>query len=171
MIFTVSADGKLDLGARKVRCALGPGGVIAGGEKREGDGMTPAGRWPLRRVLFRADRVSPPATRLAARALRPNDAWCDAPDDDNYNRLVEWPYPASIERLWRDDGLYDLLVVIGHNDAPVKPGAGSAIFLHVAAADYAATQGCVAVARDDLIALLAVAGPGDALSILAPQTP
>ena len=171
MIFTVTADGRLDLGARKVRCALGPRGVVAGGEKREGDGTTPAGRWPLRRLLFRADRLGPPATRLAARPLAPNDGWCDAPDDANYNRLVECPYSASAERLWRDDGLYDLVVVIGYNDAPVRPGAGSAIFLHVAAPDYAATQGCVAVARDDLIALLAVAGPGDALSIRAAPTP
>lgn len=167
MIFTATADGQLDIGARKVRCALGHGGVIGARQKREGDGKTPAGRWPLRRLLFRADRLSRPPTRLDVRALRPNDAWCDAPEDANYNRPVEYPYPASVERLWRDDALYDLILVIGHNDAPVTPWAGSAIFVHLATADYAPTEGCVALGRDDLLAFLALAAPSDALLILA----
>jgi L,D-peptidoglycan transpeptidase YkuD (ErfK/YbiS/YcfS/YnhG family) len=107
----------------------------------------------------------PPATRLPVRALTPLDGWCEAPDDENYNRLVSLPHGASAERLWREDGLYDLIAVLGHNDAPVVPGAGSAIFLHLARADYGPTRGCVALARPDLEALLAAACPGDALAI------
>ena len=56
--------------------------------------------------------------------------------------------------MWRADGLYDLVVILGHNDAPVVPGAGSAIFMHVASPGYGPTEGCVALARDDLVALL-----------------
>ena len=170
LIVTSDKDGAwLDWGAGKRRCAIGPGGIgIKGGE---GDGITPRGSFPIREIFYRADRVKNLQVALPLWKIAKEDGWCDAPDDANYNRLVECPYSASAERLWRDDGLYDLVVVIGYNDAPVRPGAGSAIFLHVAAPDYAATQGCVAVARDDLIALLAVAGPGDALSIRAAPTP
>jgi L,D-peptidoglycan transpeptidase YkuD (ErfK/YbiS/YcfS/YnhG family) len=165
MIFTAHADGRLDLDGRIVRCALGKAGVVAGRDKREGDGASPAGTWPLRLVLYRPDRGGAPTTRLPVRALTRLDGWCEAPEDENYNRLVSLPHGASAEGLWREDGLYDLIVVLGHNDAPVVRGAGSAIFLHLARADYAPTRGCVALARPDLEALLAAARPGDALAI------
>ena len=165
MIFTAHADGRLDLAGRMAPCALGKAGVVAARDKREGDGASPAGTWPLRRVLYRPDRGGAPATRLPARALTADDGWCEAPDDENYNRLVSLPHGASAEWLWREDGLYDLIAVLGHNDAPVVPGAGSAIFLHLARADYGPTRGCVALARSDLEALLAAARPSDALAI------
>lgn len=165
MIFVATSDGWLDMGDRRVRCALGPGGVIPAAVKREGDGATPAGVWPLRRVLYRPDRGPTPRTELPVASLSPDDGWCDAVDDPAYNRPVRLPYPASAERLWRDDGLYDLIVILGHNDNPPVSGMGSAIFLHVARPDYAPTEGCVAVARDDLLELLAQAAPGDALEI------
>ena len=165
MIFTAYADGRLDLAGRTVRCALGASGVVAAGAKREGDGASPAGTWPLRLVLYRPDRGAAPATRLPTRALSPDDGWCEAPGDANYNRLVILPHGADAERLWRGDGLYDLIVVLGHNDAPVVPGAGSAIFLHLARPNFGPTRGCVALARPDLEALLALAAPGDALAI------
>jgi len=169
MIFTAWADGWLDLPGRRVRCALGPAGVS--GDKREGDGASPAGTFALRRVLFRPDRGGAPATRLPVRALTPRDGWCDDPADPAYNRPLTLPYPASAEALWREDHVYDLIVVLGHNDAPVVPGAGSAVFMHLAREAYAPTQGCVALARADLEALLALAGPGDALSISPDAAP
>jgi L,D-peptidoglycan transpeptidase YkuD (ErfK/YbiS/YcfS/YnhG family) len=136
------------------RCAVGFGGI---GEKlREGDGITPAGRWPLRRVLYRADRLSPPPSALPATAIAPEDGWCDAPGDPNYNRLVKLPYRASAEHMWRQDALYDLVVVVGFNDRPVQSGKGSAIFLHLARADYGTTEGCVAFARADLLEAISV---------------
>jgi len=149
---TVRPDGWLHLGAQRWRCALGPAGIRA--DKREGDGATPAGNFPLRRVLWRADRLAAPQTGLPVAPIGPADGWCDAPADVAYNRPVRLPYPASAERLWRDDAAYDVLVVLGHNDDPPRPGLGSAIFLHVAPADYAPTQGCVALALPDLLALL-----------------
>ena len=75
------------------------------------------------------------------------------------------PLDAHLERLWRDDRIYDLIVILGYNDDPVVPGAGSAIFLHLARPDYAPTHGCVATARADLETLLVRARPGDALEI------
>lgn len=169
--FTVWNDGQIEIDGRRGRCALGPAGVIAAGAKREGDGATPAGNWPLRRVLYRPDRLARPAGALETHALRPDDGWCDDPRDPAYNRPVTWPYRAGAEHLWREDEVYDLIVVLGHNDAPVIAGAGSAIFLHIAKDDYAPTRGCVALAPQDLLALLAAAQPGDALKIVSENAP
>ena len=144
-------------------CALGRAGIRM--HKREGYGATPAGLFPLRRLLYRADRLPRPTTFLEVRPIRPDDGWCDDPGDARYNLPVPLPYPARHELLWRDDGLYDLIVVLGHNDDPVRPGAGSAVFLHVAQPDYAATAGCVALAKGDLLTLLADCRPDDWLAI------
>lgn len=133
-------------------CILGRTGVRV--DKHEGDGATPVGRYGLRRVLYRPDRLMPPTTRLPIQPIAKDDGWCDAPEDANYNRPVKLPYPASAENMWRDDSLYDLVVVLGHNDDPVVPYAGSAIFIHVAAPEGTPTAGCIALAREDLLSVL-----------------
>lgn len=163
MDLTVSADGFLRIGARSYRCALGRGGVRE--EKIEGDGATPVGSFALRRVLYRPDRLEAPETALPLAPVEPDQGWCDAPADPMYNRQVRLPYPASHEKLWRDDHLYDVIVVLGHNDDPPEPGAGSAIFMHVARADYGPTEGCVALRLPDLLAVLAACGPADYLGV------
>jgi len=165
MDVTVSPAGWLAWPGHRVRCALGRGGVLL--EKREGDGGTPAGVFPARRVLYRADRLGVLVTRLPSAALAPDDGWCDDPGDPNYNRQVRLPFAARHERLWRDDTLYDALVILGHNDAPPVPGMGSAIFLHAARPDYGPTEGCVAIALPNLLALLAELAPGDRIAIAA----
>lgn len=151
-------------GAGPRRCAIGRGGIAT--KHREGDGITPAGRWPLRRVLYRADRLeTPPKTILPVEKIESDDAWCDIPGDPNYNRLVRLPYATVNERLWRDDDAYDVIVVVGFNDAPVVPGKGSAIFVHVAPAGFKPTAGCVALLRDDLLEALAQLRGGDRLIV------
>jgi L,D-peptidoglycan transpeptidase YkuD (ErfK/YbiS/YcfS/YnhG family) len=164
MRFTVEGGG-IDLGGRRAPCAVGRGGIVPARAKREGDGATPAGLWPLRQVLFRPDRGARPATALPSSPLDPRDGWCDDPADPAYNLRVALPYPAGCEALWREDGIYDLLVVLGYNDHPVVAGAGSAIFLHLARPGFGPTEGCVALARADLEALLATAGPDSALEV------
>ncbi len=159
----VTADGWLCWGSARYRCALGRSGIRQ--DKREGDGATPVGCFALRRLLYRADRVAPPPTLLPMAPIGHQDGWCDAPEHPAYNRQVTLPFDASHERLWRDDALYDLLVVLGHNDDPVVPGAGSAIFLHVARPDYAPTEGCVALTLADLRGLLADLPAGAALEV------
>lgn len=130
-------------------CAVGRGGVRA--KRGEGDGVSPVGRWPVRRVLYRPDRVSPPETDLPVAAIDPADGWCDDPADPaNYNRRITKPYAGSYESMWRDDQLYDIVVVLGFNDDPPVAGAGSAIFLHVARACLTPTEGCVALDREAL---------------------
>ena len=121
----------------------------------------------MREVWFRADRLPAPATGLPRHALDRKDGWCDDPADPAYNRHVRLPYPASCEELWRADGLYDVIVPLGYNDAPVVPGLGSAIFLHVARHDFAPTAGCVALAPADLLVVLREAEPGAAVRVMA----
>ncbi len=149
----IHPEGRLALGGHVFRAALGRGGVSA--HKREGDGATPAGVLPLRRVFYRADRLRPPACAVPLEPIAPNDGWCDDPADPSYNRLVRLPCQASHEELWRADGLYDVMGVLGWNDSPVRRGEGSAIFLHVARDDFGPTDGCVALRLPDLIAVLA----------------
>jgi L,D-peptidoglycan transpeptidase YkuD (ErfK/YbiS/YcfS/YnhG family) len=159
MDLIVAADGLAEWDGRRMRCALGRGGIRA--DKREGDGATPAGKWRMRALLFRPDRIArTPLTGLPLRGLRPEDGWCDDPADEFYNRPVKLPYRAHAEALWREDGGYDLIVVLGYNDDPPAPGNGSAIFLHIARPDFSPTEGCVAVSREDLLAIAAGAGTG-----------
>jgi len=164
---TVHADGWLLFRGRRLRCALGRGGVRPAAEKREGDGATPAGRFPLRRVLYRPDKEKPPGGPLPRAPIAREDGWCDDPRDAAYNRPVRLPYPASAEELWRRDDLYDLVVVLGHNDDPPLPGLGSAIFLHLCRPDFAPTAGCVALPRAELRALLAELPAEAVLEVLA----
>lgn len=159
--------GVLTYGNLSFPCALGRSGLTA--VKREGDGATPIGDFGLRQAYFRADRLVRPAVRLGpsrVRPVHPDDGWCDAPDDRNYNRAVRHPYPASAERMWRQDGLYDLVVVLGYNDRPRVAGRGSAIFMHVASPEMKPTEGCVALQRPHLQRLLKALRPGARLKVV-----
>ncbi len=150
-------------GEKRLRCALGRAGISR--QKREGDGASPAGSFLMRRLFYRADRIARPASGLAMQAITLADGWCDDPGDAAYNRPVALPYKARAERLWREDGLYDLVVPLGYNDDPVVPGKGSAIFLHIARGDYGPTEGCVALSRADLLEVLKGADAGSRVVI------
>lgn len=171
MIFTALSDGAaggtVSWPGHQAKAAFGKGGVKPAADKREGDGASPLGVWPIRKVLYRPDKAPPPLIALPIAPIALSDGWCDASGDPAYNRPVTLPYPASAEPLWREDDVYDLVVILGHNDAPPVPGMGSAIFMHLARPGYTPTEGCIALAREDLEALLAVARPGDALEIKA----
>lgn len=134
--------------------------------KREGDGGTPLGRFPVRQVLYRADRVPRPRTLLPLRAIRDHDGWCDDPADRNYNRLVRLPSRRSAEGLKRSDRLYDLVLVLGYNDVPRVRGKGSAIFVHLARPGFTPTDGCIALSRHDLTMLLTQLRPDSTISML-----
>ena len=163
--FIATSTGQLRWRGHEVRCAVGRSGVTPAVSKREGDGASPAGVWTMRQILWRPDRIAAPATGLPGVELIREAGWCDDRTDPFYNRPILTPYRASHEKLWREDHVYDLIVPLGYNDHPVIPGKGSAIFLHVAREDYAPTEGCVACALPDLLALLADARHGDALEI------
>lgn len=156
--------GTLQLGHRVFPCALGRGGITR--RKREGDGATPAGRFEVLDVYFRADRGRRPITALPVAALDRDDGWCDEPDHPRYNRPVTLPFPASHEKMWRQDRLYDIVVVLDCNLTPPVRGRGSAIFFHIAREDWRPTLGCVAVSPQHMRQILAQLRPGAVMEIL-----
>lgn len=157
----VTPRGAFFLG-RRLPCAIGRAGVAL--TKREGDGATPAGRWRLVALWWRADRMAPPRARLPQRPIGPHQGWSDDPACPRYNRAVRLPSRFGAERMRRADPLYDVVAVTDHN-AQARPGAGSAIFLHVWRGPGRATQGCVAFRRADLLWVLARWRPRDVVAI------
>ena len=157
--------GHLLVGAAVMPCALGACGIVSA--KREGDGGSPRGRFRLRGGAYRPDHLPVrPRTLLPLRPIRPDDGWCDDRRDRRYNRPLRLPAPGvSAETLWRDDGLYDVVLDIDYNRAPIRRGRGSAIFMHVARDGYRPTEGCVALTRRDLLKLLRRLGPRTLLRI------
>jgi L,D-peptidoglycan transpeptidase YkuD (ErfK/YbiS/YcfS/YnhG family) len=164
MELKVTGDGMALWNGRRFRCALGRSGIAR--EKREGDGASPSGAFPMRRLLYRPDREARPSTRLPVSAISIADGWCDDPEDAKYNHPVRLPYRASAEQLWREDRLYDLVVPLGYNDERVRKGLGSAIFLHLASENYGPTEGCVALRRADLLSVLAEADETSLVTII-----
>jgi L,D-peptidoglycan transpeptidase YkuD (ErfK/YbiS/YcfS/YnhG family) len=158
----VSAEGSVGQAVfrgRTYRCAIGRGGIAI--DKTEGDGITPIGEFDMMKVLYRPDRGAPVETSIKMAPIAAAGGWCDDPAHADYNRPVTLPHTASCETLWRNDALYDLVIVVSHNSQPIIPGAGSAIFVHIAAGpDYPPTEGCVAFSRDDLEAILREWVPG-----------
>ncbi|ODA68015.1 L,D-transpeptidase catalytic domain [Methyloligella halotolerans] len=144
-------------------CALGGSGL--GVLKREGDGLTPLGVFPLRQLLYRDDRVMRPRTLIPVHAIRASDGWSDDSDDRNYNRMIALPSPRSAETLKREDHLYDLVLVMGYNDCPRVRGRGSAVFIHLARPEYTPTEGCIALSKRDFLALLREVGPGTRIEV------
>lgn len=143
---------RLHCGHKVMRAVIGRNGLTT--RKQEGDLCTPVGTFALRQVYFRADRLPAPRTSLPLAALSPHDGWCDDPHSPLYNQLVRLPCPDRHEELWKADSIYDLIVVIGYNDDPARPGAGSAIFMHLQRPNLSPTEGCVALEKADLLHVL-----------------
>ena len=137
---------------KRYRCSIGRSGIFT--NKYEGDGATPAGTFPLLRVLYRSDRLDWPETKLPVQPLCSNDGWCNEPTHRDYNQHVKLPHIASHESLWRDDNVYDIVVELGYNTTPVIPFMGSAIFIHFAEPSFKSTRGCVALKDVDLLEIL-----------------
>ena len=147
------ARGHLRRGNLALPVALGRAGIKA--NKREGDGATPRGRFRLKRLWWRADRMARPATRLPVRRIGPDDAWCEDPSDRRYNHAIKLSPSSFGDRLWRDDHLYDLVIELDHNTRPRVKERGSAVFIHVARSGLRPTAGCVALEARALRRLLA----------------
>jgi L,D-peptidoglycan transpeptidase YkuD (ErfK/YbiS/YcfS/YnhG family) len=156
--------GRLAAGNLVLPCALGRSGIRRA--KREGDGASPVGRFGLLQAFYRADHGPRPRAGLPLRRIRPNDGWSDDPRDRRYNRPVRLPYPATHEKMWREDHLYDVVVDIAWNRGPIIAGRGSAIFLHLARPGFLPTEGCVAVDRRMIGRLMERIGPRTRIEIV-----
>ena len=157
------SQGLLRAGALHLPVALGRGGIRA--NKREGDGGTPRGTFRLKRLWWRGDRLTRPATALPIRKITRQDAWSEDPHDRRYNRPVRRHDDEPGDRLWRTDHLYDLIIEIDHNARPRVAGRGSAVFIHLARPGFGPTAGCVGLKRDQLLRLLAQLSPQTRIDI------
>ncbi len=157
--------GVLIVGPTLIPCALGRSGITQA--KREGDGASPRGNFRFISGRYRPDRLrARPRTLLKLTPIGRHDGWCDDPGHRCYNRPIRLPAPGvNAEEMWRDDGLYDLVLDLGYNRGPIRPGRGSAIFMHIARPGFLPTEGCVALRRTDLMRLLQRLGPRSELCI------
>jgi len=146
------AKGWLTAGPFRMPCALGPAGIVH--LKREGDGATPAGEFRLLWAYYRPDRRRPQRGGVAMLAMRKDQGWSEDPASRCYNRPVRLPFSSNVDRMWRDDNLYDLTIVLDYNFRRRKKRAGSAIFFHHARPGLTPTAGCVAISAGDLRKLL-----------------
>ena len=136
----------------KVKCAIGKRGI--GKKRREGDLITPKGLFKIKKVYFRRDKVRGLETKFSMKAITKNMGWCNDPKSNKYNQLIKYPFAFNAEKLYRNDNIYDIVIVLNFNSRPVKKNKGSAIFLHVAKRKYKPTEGCVAIKKNELKKLL-----------------
>jgi len=159
----VKPPGIIKVANKTYKCSIGKGGVSA--NKKEGDGCSPTGTFPLSLVLYRRDRLPPPKTSLPLIPIQENHGWCDDPQHKDYNTLITTPHDGTFEHLWRQDQIYDIIVVIGYNVDAVVPDKGSAIFMHLASRNYLPTEGCIALKRETMLKILSKAAPDASIEI------
>ncbi|MEI6096932.1 MAG: succinylglutamate desuccinylase/aspartoacylase family protein [Alphaproteobacteria bacterium] len=159
-------QGTLSIDDWTVPCATGRGGLVAPDLKREGDGATPIGCFPLRYGFFDPTAFAPDLFHGMAFPFVAKPSNYDWPEDGYspfYNRLVYNLDPSERSRL--GERIFDLIVPIGWNDSTPRAFGGSAIFLHVARPDFTPTAGCVVVAHEQVLNLTRRLRPGMMIDI------
>ena len=148
----VKKSGYLKYKNLKFRCALGRGGVKK--KIMEGDNITPKGIFKIIKIYYRHDKIKKIKTLIKKIKIKKNMGWCDDPNSRFYNKLINLPTKYCHEKLYRNDNLYDLIVVLGYNTNPIIKNKGSAIFMHVAKNSYRKTKGCIALKKNHLIKII-----------------
>ena len=148
----INKSGYLKYRDLKFKCALGKSGI--GIKKREGDNITPKGIFEIVKIYFRNDRIKKISSNFKLIKITKRMGWCDDPKSENYNKLIRLPENYSHEKLYREDNLYDLILVLNYNMRPIIKNKGSAIFIHVSQKNYKNTAGCIALKRNHLIKLI-----------------
>ena len=176
-IFVNTTSGNLTFQSLSLPFRWGKTGFVPENYKCEGDGKTPLGTYVLRFGFYRQDKLPNPAKLsrqrcpLTFHAIEPDDGWCDDRNDPLYNRFIHspinQPFPSSHERLWREDHVYDIIIVLSHNDSPPIAGFGSAIFIHIARIDDTGTEGCIALTPENMLRLLPYLEHGMEIKIVA----
>ena len=136
----------------KFRCSVGKSGIK--NKKKEGDNITPKGIFKLLKLYYRADKIKKIDTELKKIKIKKNMGWCDDPESRYYNKEIKIPNNFSYEKLYRNDNIYDLIIVLSYNISPTIKNKGSAIFIHIAKDKYLPTEGCVALKKNHLIKIL-----------------
>jgi L,D-peptidoglycan transpeptidase YkuD (ErfK/YbiS/YcfS/YnhG family) len=148
----VKAPGNLKYKNLRFRCAIGKSGIKK--KVKEGDNITPKGKFKILKIYYRSDRIKKFSTNIKVIKIKKNMGWCDDPKSSLYNKQINIPFSFSYEKLYRQDHLYDLVLVLNYNTSPIKKNKGSAIFFHIAKKSYKKTKGCIALEKFDLINLI-----------------
>ena len=148
----------------KAKCAIGKRGITS--NKTEGDKRTPRGRFRLKYIFYRKDRMKNIHSNLKIIPIKKDFGWCDDVKSRFYNKFIKFPFKHKAERLFLRGSMYDIIVVIGYNCKPIKKNKGSAIFLHVAKKGYSPTLGCIAIAKKDLKYLIKIINKKTFIKIL-----
>ena len=136
----------------RIKCALGKRGISK--KRKEGDFITPIGRYKIKIILYRKDRVKNLKTSLKKLPIHKKLGWCDDPNSRSYNKLIKHPFNFSAEKLYRRDNIYDIILVLSYNMNPIKKNKGSAIFIHIAKKNFNSTQGCIAIRKNELLKII-----------------
>ena len=116
--------------------------------------ITPIGEFRVKYILYRKDRVKKIQSKLKMVIIKKNMGWCDDPASKKYNKMVNLPFSASYERLFRKENIYDIILVLDYNMNPIKKNKGSAIFIHIAKKNYKKTEGCIAIKKIELLKII-----------------
>ena len=148
----INKSGYLKYKNIKFKCALGKSGIRK--KRTEGDNITPKGNFKIIKIYYRKDRITKINSAFKLIEIKKNMGWCDDLKSKKYNQLIKLPTKYRHEKLFRNDRIYDLILVLDYNMNPVIKNKGSAIFIHIAKNNYCKTKGCIALKREDLIEII-----------------
>ena len=148
----INKSGYLKYENFKFRCALGKGSI--GEKKIEGDNITPKGKFTIAKIYYRSDRIKKISSKFKLIKIKKNMAWCNDPESEKYNQIMDLPTQYNYEKLYRKDNVYDLILVLSYNLNPIIKNKGSAIFMHIAKKNYKKTAGCIGLKKTHLINLV-----------------
>ena len=136
----------------KAKCAIGKRGI--GYKRKEGDLITPKGKYKIKYILYRKDRVKKIKSKIKKIEIKKDMGWCDDPRSRDYNKIIKLPTSYSFEKLHKKENIYDVILVLNYNMSPIIKNKGSAIFIHAASKNYKKTKGCVAIKKTSLIKIV-----------------
>lgn len=153
-MIVVKKSGYLNYKNLKYRCALGKSGIKK--KKKEGDNVTPSGVFKIIKIYYRADKIKKIISPIKKIQIKKNMGWCDDSKSNFYNQQINLPSKFGYEKLYRNDNLYDLIIVINYNMNPIIKNKGSAIFIHIANKKFKNTEGCIAIEKKNLVRLVKI---------------
>jgi L,D-peptidoglycan transpeptidase YkuD (ErfK/YbiS/YcfS/YnhG family) len=148
----VKKTGYLKYKNLKFRCALGKAGIRL--KTSEGDKVTPKGIFKIAKIYYRADKIKKIKCPIKIVRIKKHMGWCDDPKSNFYNKQINLPNKFNYEKLYRNDDLYDLILVINYNMNPIIKNKGSAIFIHITKKNYKTTEGCIGLKKEHLLNLI-----------------
>jgi L,D-peptidoglycan transpeptidase YkuD (ErfK/YbiS/YcfS/YnhG family) len=153
LVFYQKEKGKWKKVFSNIDVIVGKNGITE--KKKEGDGKTPVGIYPLGTAFGSAKK--PSGIKILYRQTTKYDYWIDDPSSKDYNKWIQYrgnPTTRwkSFERL--NHPLYKYAVVIRYNDNPIVKGKGSAIFMHIWSSPSGYTLGCVAMSEKNLLKII-----------------